>query len=338
MPFIYKIMSETDIVFLFEINYNKYARFKFQEVLIMTNINTGVHPTMITPYTKDGEIDYVAVKSIVEWYIEKGCKGIFAVCQSSEMAFLTLEERVTLAKKVVEYAAGRINVVASGHCGHNISEQIREINAISETGIDAFVLVSNRFDLHNEGDDVWIANAERVLAGINPDIKLGIYECPMPYKRLLSAKILDWCIKTGRFNFVKDTCCDPDVLTERLNQLNGTGIMIFNANAQTLLHSLRHGAAGYSGVMANFHPEIYSYLCDNHNSEKADAVQAFLCYYAFSECMSYPVTAKYHMNLIGIPMELDSRSRKKSEFTKYEKMIVEQGLTIEKEFVKLMEI
>ena len=130
----------------------------------MKNINTGVYPTMITPYDKNGEIDYVAVKQMVEWYIEKGCRGIFAVCQSSEMAFMTLEERVELARKIVEYADGRINIVASGHCGNSIKEQIHEINEISKTGIDAFVLVSNRLDMHSEGDDKWIENAEKVLA------------------------------------------------------------------------------------------------------------------------------------------------------------------------------
>lgn len=304
----------------------------------MENINTGVYPTMITPYDKNGEIDYVAIKNLVEWYIKMGCRGIFAVCQSSEMAFLTLEERVTLASKVVEFANGRINIVASGHCGHSIKEQIHEINEISKTGIDSFVLVSNRFDLNNEGDDVWIANAEKVLAGIETDIPLGIYECPMPHKRLLTDKILKWCIKTNRFKFIKDTCCDPDMLVDRLNLLKDSGMMLFNANAQTLLHSLKYGAAGYSGIMANFHPDIYSWLCDNIDDKRAEVVQGYLAYTAFSECMAYPVTAKFHMNLIGIPMELDSRSRRKSEFDNYQKDIVRQGIITDKEFFKLMKI
>lgn len=304
----------------------------------MKNINTGVYPTMITPYDKNGEIDYAAVKNLVEWYIEKGCNGIFAVCQSSEMAYLTLEERVTLASKVVEYAKGRVTIVASGHCGHSIKEQIHEINEISKTGIDAFVLVSNRFDLSNEGDDMWIANAEKVLSGLETDIPLGIYECPMPYKRLLTEKILKWCIKTNRFKFIKDTCCNPDILADRLRLLKDSGIMIFNANAQTLLHSLNHGAAGYSGIMANFHPDIYSWLCDNIDDERAEAVQGYLAYTAFSECMAYPVTAKYHMNLIDIPMELDSRSRKKTEFDNYQKDIVRQGIVTDKAFAELLKL
>ena len=160
----------------------------------------------------------------------------------------------------------------------------------------------------------------------------------MPYKRLLTDKILKWCIKTNRFKFIKDTCCDPDMLVDRLNLLKDSGIMLFNANAQTLLHSLKYGAAGYSGIMANFHPDIYSWLCDNIDDKRAEVVQGYLAYTAFSECMAYPVTAKFHMNLIGIPMELDSRSRRKSEFDNYQKDIVRQGIITDKEFFKLMKI
>ena len=302
----------------------------------MKQISTGVYPTMITPYDKNGHIDYAAVKNLVEWYIEKGCRGIFAVCQSSEMMFLTLEERVELARKVVEYAAGRISIVASGHCGHTIAEQIHEINEISKTGIDGFVLVSNRLDLHGEGDEVWIKNAEELLAGLETDIPLGIYECPMPYKRLLSEDILKWCIKQNRFQFIKDTCCDPDLLEKRLKLLDGSGIMIFNANAQTLLHSMKFGGAGYSGIMANFHPELYCWLCDNINDERAEAVQGYLAYTAFSEIMAYPVTAKYRMNLNGVPMEIESRSRRKCEFTKYQQDIVRQGVVTDEAFKKML--
>ena len=127
--------------------------------------------------------------------------------------------------------------------------------------------MSNRFDIHNDGDDVWIKNAERVLNGISSDIPLGIYECPMPYKRLLTPKIIDWCTSTKRFKFIKDTCCDPDVLAHRLEQLNGSGCKLFNANIQTLLYSLKKGAAGYSGIMANFHPNLIVWLYENYEKQ-----------------------------------------------------------------------
>jgi len=64
----------------------------------------GVYPTMIMPYRKNGTVDDTAVEALTEWYWKRGCDGIFADCQSSEIQFLTLEERVKISKTVVEKA------------------------------------------------------------------------------------------------------------------------------------------------------------------------------------------------------------------------------------------
>ena len=80
----------------------------------MTIIQDGVWPTMITPFTKGDDLDLGALESLVDWYIDGSVDGLFAVCQSSEMFFLSLEERVRLARAVVEFAEGRVGVVASG--------------------------------------------------------------------------------------------------------------------------------------------------------------------------------------------------------------------------------
>ncbi len=78
--------------------------------------------TIITPYTKNGDIDYDTAEKYVDWYFDAGLDGIFAVCQSSEMIYLSLEERVELNRvvykraKVLEQKHGRrFTVVSSGH-------------------------------------------------------------------------------------------------------------------------------------------------------------------------------------------------------------------------------
>ena len=86
----------------------------------MYTLPNGVFPTMITPFTKDNEVDYESVKSVTNWYVKKGCQGIFAVCQSGEMTFLSLEERVKIAGTVKSSAAKGTCVVASGHVGNSI--------------------------------------------------------------------------------------------------------------------------------------------------------------------------------------------------------------------------
>lgn len=295
----------------------------------MRKVVDGVYPTMVTAFTEKNELDEEAVPALVRYYAKGGCAGIFAVCQSSELFYLSLPERLRLCSLVVE-AAGKeqipLTVVASGHVADSLEEQAEELCAMAETGADALVWISNRLDIRNEGDNVWLRNAEFLLSKLPEKVPLGIYECPFPYKRLLTPEILRWCRSTGRFRFIKDTCCDPKLLEQRLSLLKGTEIKLFNANAQTLLYSLEKGASGYSGVMANFHPWLYSLLCRIFSTDliKARRLSQFLSMCAFTESLAYPVTAKYHLSLEGIPMGLSTRTRSPEDLTQYQKMAVEQ--------------
>ena len=292
-----------------------YVRIKRERQMFNMNYNYGVYPTMITPYKKDGSVDFETVKKYVRWYYEKGCDGIFAICQSSEIFYLSVEERVAINKTVmdtvleIEKNGGRrMTVVSSGHVSDTIEDQAYELNRIVESGTDALILITNRLDINNEGDDVWIANAEKLLSMLPEDVNFGLYECPYPYKRLVTDRILKWCLKTGRFYFMKDTCCDAEEIKHRLGILKGSNFKLLNANGQTLLQSLRDGGAGYCGIMANYHPELYGWLCKNYKSDKAELIAGFLSVSCFTENgISYPLSAKYHMNLEGIPTELITR-------------------------------
>ena len=137
--------------------------------------------TMITPYKKDGSIDFDTAEKYVDWYYKNGLNGVFAVCQSSEIFYLSLDERVKLNHRVY-IRAKELNkdfiVVSSGHVSNTLKDQIKELNAIYESGTDALILITNRLDINNEGDDVFIANAEKLMAKLPADAKLGLYECP----------------------------------------------------------------------------------------------------------------------------------------------------------------
>lgn len=284
--------------------------------------------TMITPYKTDGSIDYEIAEKYVDWYYENGLDGIFAVCQSSEIFYLSLDERVELNKRVYNRAKSldkNFLVVSSGHISDTLEEQEKELNAIYESGTDALILITNRLDINNEGDDVFIANAEKLIAQLPREAKLGLYECPYPYKRLVTPKILDWCLSTGRFYYMKDTCCDAAMIAERSKQLEGSQFRLLNANCQTLLETMRNGADGYCGIMCNFHPKLYSWLRDNYKSEKADLVQSVIGTFGFTEVgLPYPLTAKYHMNLCGIKTENIARNRRAEELTGYAKSCIGQ--------------
>ena len=293
-----------------------------------------IFTTMITPFTADGEVDYGTAKRYVDWYFENGLTGIFAVCQSSEIFYLSLEERVKLNRLVYERAKAlekehgrRFTVVSSGHVSDIFEEQVRELTAIWESGTDALILITNRLDINNEGDDIWIANCQKLIDALPDDVKLGLYECPYPYKRLITPKILDFCIKSGKFYYIKDTCCDASVMAERCKQLKGSRLKLLNANCQTLLESMKNGADGYCGIMCNYHPRLYAWLADNYesNAQNAELVQSVIGSLGFTEVgLPYPLTAKYHMNLCGIPTENVARNRKSEELTDYARSCMKQ--------------
>ncbi len=309
----------------------------------MKNYNCGVYPTMITPFCVDGSVDYETARKYVRFYNEKGCDGIFSICQSSEIFYLSLEERVKLNKVVydevlaIEKESGRrMTVVSSGHISDSIDEQANELNEIIKSGTDALILITNRLDLNNEGDDVWIDNAKKLLSRLPSDVMLGLYECPYPYKRFLTPKILEWCKSTGRFKFIKDTCCDAQTIKERIEILDGSGIMLFNANCQTLLLSLKDGASGYCGIMANYHPQLYVWLYKNYKTD-TDVVRrlnSFICTSGFMENgIPYPISAKYHMCLEEIDTVLSARKPCK-EFTEYDKYCTENMRILSSVFEK----
>lgn len=273
----------------------------------MNNFPGGVWPVMLTPFTEAGTVDYEVLEKLTEWYIDKGVDGLFAVCQSSEMFELNLEERVKTAEAVCRHVGGRIPVIASGHISETIEEQMLELNCMAKTGLDALILITNRFAREDEDDNVWIKNAETVMAAIPATVKLGLYECPYPYKRILSEKIIKWCVETGRFYFLKDTSCDIENIRMKLDLTRGSILKIYNANTATLLESLREGVCGYSGVMGNMHPELYTLLCHNKTGENEEMLSEFLTISALIERQMYPVNAKYYLQLEGVPIKLYTR-------------------------------
>ncbi len=292
-----------------------------------------VWPTMVTPFKDDFTIDYKALEKLVDWYIERGVSGLFAVCQSSEMHQLSLRERVELSSAVMKFTAGRVPVISSGHISNSLDDQIEEVKAIADTGVDAVILVSNLLAEESESDSVWKERMKILLASISSeDIKLGLYECPYPYKKLLSPELLEWIISTDRFVYLKDTCCDLDMIKERAEIASGSNLKLYNANAASLLGSLQTGYAGYCGIMTNFHPELYVKLCDTwfEGTEKVKNLQNLIGLASVVEYQYYPVNAKYLLQMEGLGFTLKSRKQDYMGLNSSMRMEIEQMREISK--------
>lgn len=73
---------------------------------------SGSIVALVTPFNADGEVDFDSLKKLVEHHVAAGSDGLVAVGTTGESSTLTIEEHVKVVNKVVEFADGRIPVIA----------------------------------------------------------------------------------------------------------------------------------------------------------------------------------------------------------------------------------
>ncbi|HDR9177546.1 TPA: dihydrodipicolinate synthase family protein [Burkholderia vietnamiensis] len=261
----------------------------------------GIVPVMLTPFDDVGAIDYAGLERLIEWYLAHGSDALFAVAQSSEMQFLSLAERAELARFVVDRVAGRVPVVASGHISDDLDSQVAELCAAAESGARGVVLVTNHLDPQRKGSAAFLDHLHALLARLPSDLPLGLYECPAPYRRLLSDDELRACIDTGRFVMLKDVSCDLETVKRRVALAAGSPLKVLNANAAIAWDAMKAGSAGFNGVFTNFHPDLYQWLRTQGDSDPAlaEELATFLVVSAVSEALGYPALAKIYHQRIG---------------------------------------
>ena len=270
----------------------------------------GFIPVMLTPFLDSGAVDYVGLNALTELYLEAGATGLFANCLSSEMYELTEQERIDVTQAVVNQVAGRVPVVATGTFPGTVAEQAAFVKRIYETGVQAVIVITGIMADESESDAVFVDRMLELMS-LTDDIPLGLYECPVPYKRLINSEILEKLIATGRIIYHKDTCLDLIEVKRRIAVGEGFKFGLYDAYMVNAVASLRAGAAGLSCIQGNIFPELVVWICDHYNDpelqEDVLQVQRF-----FNESMdivhsAYPTIAKYSLQKRGFPISLYTR-------------------------------
>ncbi|GHB68295.1 dihydrodipicolinate synthase family protein [Persicitalea jodogahamensis] len=276
----------------------------------INSLPRGFIPVMITPFLESGQVDYDCLSQLTEFYLEAGAAGLFANCLSSEMYELTEEERLAVTRRVVETAAGRVPVVATGTFGGPLAEQADFIKRIHDTGVQAVIVITSLLAKPDESDEVFMERMHQLL-DLTDGVPLGFYECPVPYKRLIDSKMLAYLLPTGRIVYHKDTCLDAEEVARRLKVAEGYQFGLYDAYMVNAVSSLKAGAAGLSCIQGNHFPELVVWLCDNYgNTERQEEVAKVQQF--FDDCMdlahtAYPTLAKYSLQKRGLPMSLYTR-------------------------------
>lgn len=268
-------------------------------------------PVMITPFDLKAKVDLDAVSRLIDFYLDAGVKGFFANCLSSEMYSITEDERLQLTEHIVRYVNGKVPVVATGSFGLTIMDKSEFTRKIYDTGIEAVIMITGHFANVDDNDDVLLQNFEKMFR-LTGNISLGLYECPAPYKRILSPGVFSTLLDSNRLIYHKDTSIELGQVKAKLELIKNARMEFYDAHTPNAMDSLRMGARGMSSISGNFYPEILVWLCNNAlNPDKQEEVK-----WLQSELnrvdplihQAYPMSAKYFLRKRGLPIRTISRA------------------------------
>jgi len=100
----------------------------------------GSLPALVTPF-KNGELDLVTLKKLVDWHIAEGSHGIVPVGTTGESPTLSHAEHQKVIEEVVAAVAGRVPVIA-GAGSNNTVEGISLMRHAEAVGADAALVVT----------------------------------------------------------------------------------------------------------------------------------------------------------------------------------------------------
>jgi len=279
---------------------------------MQNSLPQGFIPVMLTPFKENGEIDFEGLTKLTEFYLEAGAAGLFANCLSSEMYELSEDERIAITKHVVDVANGRVPVVATGTFGGPIAEQAEFAKKIYGTGIQAVIVITSLIANADESDAIFMERMHELLQ-LTPGVSYGLYECPVPYKRLVSAESLGELAATGRVIYHKDTSLDIENVKAKIAATQGQVFGVYDAYMEHAVASLKAGSAGLSCIQGNFFPELIVWLCNNFNEptqqDKVQRVQQLLIDTMPVIHYAYPTVAKYYLQKRGFPISLYTRRK-----------------------------
>jgi 4-hydroxy-tetrahydrodipicolinate synthase len=73
---------------------------------------TGTYTALVTPFNKDGGVDFGCLRALVDWQVESGVDGLVPVGTTGESPTLEYEEHLRVIEAVAQAAGGRAHIIA----------------------------------------------------------------------------------------------------------------------------------------------------------------------------------------------------------------------------------
>lgn len=261
----------------------------------------GSMTALITPFDRNGEIDWPAFDNFVEWQIDQGTHGVIPCGTTGESPTLSHAEHKQLIKRCVDIVNGRIPVIA-GSGSNNTAEALDLTKEAKEDGADAALIVT---PYYNKPTQEGLYTHYKTLND-EVDIPIIIYNIPGRSVVDMSIETMARLSELSNIVGVKDATADLARPLELLNKVGESFCQLSGEDA-TATAFLAQGGHGCISVTSNVAPA----LCSNmhtawQNSDIAEMVRCRDLLAPLHKAMfieSSPAPVKYAAKQLGLCSE-----------------------------------
>lgn len=260
-------------------------------------IFTGAGVAIITPFTKEGKVNYPALKTILEYQIAHGTDAIVICGTTGESATLSHEEHTEAIRFTVETVAHRIPVIA-GTGSNDTAYALHLSNEAEKIGVDGLLMVTPYYNKASQAGLIkhYTYLADRVSTPIiiyNVPSRTGCDVKPETYAELSKHKMI-YAAKeaSGNISSIAKTIslCEKD-------------FTIYSGNDDQITAIMSLGGKGVISVLSNVAPQVAHDIAasalagDFEQSRKLQIEYLELCNTLFMDVNPIPV--KQAMNMMG---------------------------------------
>ena len=257
----------------------------------------GSLPALVTPF-KNGELDLVTLKKLVEWHVAEGSTGLVPVGTTGESPTLSHDEHQRVIEVVVQTAAGRVPVVA-GAGSNNTREGISLIQFAERVGAQAALVVTPYYNKPTQAGLIAHFTALHDCC----TLPIIIYNIPGRSVVDMSPETMGILAKLPRIIGVKDATGKIERVSQQRATCGADFIQLSGEDA-TALGFNAHGGVGCISVTANVAPRLCAeFQAATLNGDYARALEYQDRLMPLHDAIFIEpglVSAKYCLSLLGL--------------------------------------
>ncbi|HEY7909267.1 MAG TPA: dihydrodipicolinate synthase family protein [Thermomicrobiales bacterium] len=211
----------------------------------------GVYAAMATPIARDGEVDPVGIKKVVDYLFDNGVTGLSILGSTGEGPALTIAQRQHALAATMEATAGR-GAVFTGAASSVVSEVIASLKTVAGSGAQgALVPPPYYYRLDSAG----IIGYYEQVAEASP-VPIIIYNIPSMTKLQIPPDAVARLIEHPNIMGLKDSGGDFGYFSTLARIASGGGFTLYTGSDAMLASSLFAGGHGLIGGAVNVVPDL----------------------------------------------------------------------------------